>query len=202
MSFKKLVPEVVEALALVGIVEIPALCKPMFSAMKSGGHLFALAPKGSGKTDTAIVAAFNRVNRQHEGAPRVLFICCSIDEAIRVHERMSIVAKHLDVTVDLAHDKGNQVLQRNNIFDGTEIIVGTIKRIFDLYVQNGINVQLLDYLIFDDFELLLTQGKIMEIHRLTEGVNKTQVVCLANQNKVRIEQFFERSPLKFKLLES
>jgi superfamily II DNA/RNA helicase len=197
MSFKKIAPQVIQALALAEITGLSDFGKQLFTSIKSGGNVFALAPKNSGKTEAAVVACFNKVNTELDGAPRVLYICADVEEAIHMHELMSKIAFPLDVTVDLAHDKGDQVKQRNDIFNGTEIIVGNIKRIFDLYVQNGINVQELDYLIFDDLEELLTQGKVMEIKRLIDGMNKTQVICLANENTKRVEQFVEKLELVF-----
>jgi superfamily II DNA/RNA helicase len=169
--------------------------------MKSGSHVLANAPKDFGKTEAAIVASFDKVNQQMEGAPRVLYVCSSIEESIRVHEIMTRVAAPLDVTVDLAHEKGNQVQQRNDIFDGTEIIVGTIKRIFDLYVQNGINVKMLEYFIVDDFETILSQGKSMEIKRIIDGMNKARFVGLVNQKNARVTQFIESGTIPLKLVE-
>jgi superfamily II DNA/RNA helicase len=200
MSFKKIAPQVIQALALAEITGLSDYGKQLFTNIKSGGNIFALAPKNSGKTEAAVVACFNKVNKELDGAPRVLYICADVEEAMRLYELMTKVARPLDVTIDLAHDKGDQVKQRNDIFDGTEIIVGTIKRVFDLYVQNGINVQELDYLIFDDLEELLTQGKVMEIKRLIDGMNKTQVICLANEMNTRVEQFVGNVDMEFKLV--
>jgi superfamily II DNA/RNA helicase len=201
MSFKKIAPRVAEALQVAEITHLSEFGQQLFSAVKSGVHIFALAPIKSGKTTAALVTCFNKVNQQLDGAPRILYVCGSIDAAIGVHERMTPIATKLDVTLDLVHDKGDMVLQRNNIFNGTEIIVGTIKRIFDLYVQNGINVQTLDYIIFDDFDEILTQGKVMEVKRLIEGVQKTQIICLANEKNQRVSYFLESAPLDFKVFE-
>ena len=201
MSFKKLLPEVKEALKSIEILGVSEFGKALFSTIKSGSHVLALAPEKSGKTEAAIVACFNKVNKELEGSPRVIFICNSIDSAVNMHERMSQVAEQLDVTVDLAHDKGNMVQQRNDIFDGTEIIVGTIKRIHDLYIQNGINFKLLDYLVIDDFEDILMQGRVTEIKRLIESFGKTQLICLANGRSSRVEQFIGSVELDLRILE-
>jgi superfamily II DNA/RNA helicase len=201
MSFKKLLPEVKEALTSIDILGVSEFGKALFSTIKSGSHILALAPENSGKTDAAIVACFNQVNKQLEGAPRVVFICKSIDAAVKMHERMAKVAVHLNVTVDLAHDKGDMVQQRNDIFAGTEIIVGTIKRVHDLYIQNGINFKLLDYLIIDDFDDILTQGKVAEIKRLIESFGKTQLICLANARNSRVNLFIDNVELDLKVLE-
>jgi superfamily II DNA/RNA helicase len=200
MSFKKILPEVKEALAGVEITDVSEFGKQLFSTIKSGSHILAVAPKNTGKTKAAIVACFNKVNKQLDGSPRILYVCSSIDEAKKIHEMMSLVARPLDVTVDLVHDKGDMVKQRNEIFDGTEIIVGNIKRIFALYVQNGINFKLLDYLIIDDFEDILAQGKSMEIKRLIEGFGKTQLICLANERNTRVQQFVSSVELELKEL--
>ena len=201
MSFKKILPEVKDALALIEISDLSDYGKQLFSAIKSGSHILAIAPKNSGKTEASIVACFNKVNKEFEGSPRILFISKSIDAAVSMHEVMSKAAMPLDVTVDLAHDKGDMVKQRNDIFDGTEIIVGTIKRIHDLYVQNGINFKLLHYLIIDDFEEVLSQGKTMEIKRLIEGFSKTQLICLANERNTRVQQFASSVELDLKVVE-
>lgn len=201
MSLKKIPAKVAESLASVDITELSDFGKTLLSQIKSGGNIIAHAPENSGKSTAAIVACFNKVNQELEGAPRILYICGSVEDAISKHELMSKIANPLDVTVDLAHEKGDMVKQRNEIFNGTEIIVGTIRRIFDLYVQNGINIQLLDYLIFDDFEDILTQGKIMEVKRLIDGMNKTQTICLINQSNQRVEQFMQSANIQYKLLE-
>lgn len=200
MSFKKLRPEVKQALADVGLTGVSEFGIKLFSAMKSGSHILALAAKNMGKTETAIVASFDKVNQQMEGAPRVLYICNNVEESTRIHEIMTKVAAPLDVTVDLAHDKGNQVQQRNDLFNGTEIIVGTIKRIFELYVQNGINLTLLEYLIIDDLEEILAQGKVMEIKRIIDGLNKARFVGLVNQKTIKVEQFINSLPIDLKLV--
>lgn len=201
MSFRKLKPEVIEALHQSGISEISEFGEKLFKGIKSGHPIFAIAPNKSGKTQAVIVACFNKINQAYEGAPRILFVTSSVEESSRIYETMSKVSSSLDVTVDLVHEKGDQVKQRNDIFNGTEIIVGTVKRIFDLYVQNGINIQLLDYLIFDDLELLLAQGKKMEIMRLIDGVQKTQIICLANENSTRVKQFLELESIPFRMID-
>jgi len=201
MSYKKITPEIKEALAFGEVQEISTFGKQLFSSMKAGGHLIAYAPKDSGKTNAAIIACFNKVNAQLEGSPRVLFISHGIDEAHRVHAIMSKVAWRLDVTVDLTHDKGDMVLQRNEIFNGTEIIVGNCKRVYDLYIQNGINFKLLDYIIIDDFEDVLLSGRNMELKRMIEGIFKTQVIFLANKRHKRIDQFMENVPIDIRELE-
>lgn len=200
MSFKKIIPEVKEALERVEITELQGFGAEVFAGIKAGGNLVAVAPKNSGKTKSVVVATFNKVNQQYEGSPRVLLISSTIDEACRVYEIMNKVAWPLDVTVDLAHDKGDMILQRNEIFNGTEIVVGTPRRIYDLYIQNGINFNLLEYLIIDDFDEILVSGRQMEIKRMFEALNKTQLIFLASVYTKKMEQFVDSLELPFRMI--
>ncbi|HLU86359.1 MAG TPA: DEAD/DEAH box helicase [Taishania sp.] len=202
MSFKKIKPEVIEALERAQIVSLEAEAAQFFKAIKSGRPTFIIAPQHSGKTTASIVAMFNKINQEYEGSPRAIYMTSTIENAEQVHKRMSPVARKLDVTVDLVHDKGNIVQQRNDIFDGTEIIVGNPKRIFELYLQNGINLKLLDLFIIDDFDECMASSKQAELKRLIESLEKkTQLVILTNANTKKTEAFIDALEIPFSVIE-
>jgi superfamily II DNA/RNA helicase len=198
MSFKKLDQRILDAFEYGEITEISEFSNSIFTAIKSGSNLYVEAPASSGKTIAGIISTFQKVNKQLEGSPRVIYICSSIPEAVRVSEWMSKIAWRLDTTVDLAHHKGNMVLQRNEIFNGTEIIVGTIKRIYDLYIQNGINFNLLDCFIIDDLEEVMKENPQMEIKRMIEGLTKAQVVLMGTGKHSKIQPLLENLPIDFR----
>jgi len=192
MSFKKLKPEVVEALKSINIESLEDQAKQIFTTIKSGKNSWINTPAGTGKTTAATVAIFNKVNQEFEGSPRAIYMTDTIDKAEQVYKRFKIACRKLDITTDLVHDKGNMVQQRNDIFDGTEIVVGNPKRVFDLYLQNGINLKLLDIVIIDDFELCIQQGRQAEIKRLLESLEaKTQIVILSTEATKKATAFIE-----------
>ena len=80
------------------------------------------------------------VPQAEEGSPRALVLCLTDDDAKSIHEVLEKATKEIDLTIDLVFDKGSKLKQRNDLFDGTEVIVGTTKRICELYFQNGFNV--------------------------------------------------------------
>ena len=55
--------------------------------------------------------------------------------------------KKLNIDLDLILEKGNKVKQRNDLFDGTEVIVGTSRRVCEMYFQNGYNISKMKMLI-------------------------------------------------------
>lgn len=203
MSFKKLKPEVVEALKTIPIESLVDAAKTFFSTIKSGKNLLISAPVSSGKTTTALVSIFNKVNQEYEGSPRAILLTDTIEKAEALHKKIAPVCRKLDVTADLIHDKGNSIQQRNDIFDGTEIIIGNPKRIFELYLQNGINLKLLDLFIVDDLDECLSNHKQAELKRLIESLeSKTQLVLMTNVYSKKVETFVESLEIPLTIIET
>ncbi len=203
MSFKKLKPEVVEALKTIPIESLTTTANTFFSNIKSGKNVLISAPVSSGKTTTALVSIFNKVNQEYEGSPRAILLTDTIEKAETLHKKITPVCRKLDVTADLIHDKGNSIQQRNDIFDGTEIIIGNPKRIFELYLQNGINLKLLDLFIVDDLDECLSNHKQAELKRLIESLeSKTQLVLLTNVYSKKVETFVESLEIPLTIIET
>lgn len=203
MSFKKLKPEVVEALKTIPIESLTTTANTFFSNIKSGKNVLISAPVSSGKTTTALVSIFNKVNQEYEGSPRAILLTDTIEKAETLHKKITPVCRKLDVTADLIHDKGNSIQQRNDIFDGTEIIIGNPKRIFELYLQNGINLKLLDLFIVDDLDECLSSHKQAELKRLIESLeSKTQLVLLTNVYSKKVETFVESLEIPLTIIET
>jgi superfamily II DNA/RNA helicase len=92
----------------------------------------------------------------------------------------------------LVTEKGNKLQQRNDLFDGTEIIIGTPKRLYELYIQNGYNVGEISVFVVDDLDQQMKKGLNMQISRLTESLPKCQHVYLTNSTSdVRVQQYLE-----------
>jgi superfamily II DNA/RNA helicase len=201
MSFKKIKPEVVNALKFIEIEGLKDEVKPFFSTIKSGRHTMIVSPENTGKTTTAIVTIFNKVNTEFEGSPRVIYLTNSVENAEDVYKKVALVCRKLDITADLVHDKGNIVQQRNDIFDGTEIIVANPKRAFDLYLQNGLNFNLLELFIVDDFDKCIADKKQAELKRMIESLPaKAQVVLFLSKLDAKSSSFIDNLEIDFTII--
>ena len=200
MSLAKLRPELIEILPQKGISELNEFQLRILSGLRSGKHLRVEGPTGAGKTTAALVSVLEKVESAGEGSPRAIIICTDDKTAMALHKQLKEICRTLDITVDLAHEKGNKLQQRNDIFDGTEIIVGTPKRIYELYIQNGFNVSKLKLFVLDDAIELFKKGFKMQLSRLAESIPKCQQILLSYSFSDRrmeeyIDEFLHRSEL-------
>lgn len=192
MSLDKLRIELHEHLPKIEITTLNEFQESTIDQIKSGQNLLIEAPKGSGKTTLALLSTIQKIEEAAEGSPRALIVCAEDQRARDLHEKLKKVCKYLDLTVDLVVEKGNMLQQRNDLFDGTEIIVGTPKRIHDLYIQNGFNVSKLKLFILDDALELFKNGHKFRISRIAESLPKCQHLLFSfNFSDKRISEYLD-----------
>jgi superfamily II DNA/RNA helicase len=132
------------------------------------------------------------VPKAEEGSPRAIIIASSEQEAREIHELISLGTRELDLTVDLITEKGKKIQQRNDLFDGTEIIVGTARRICEMYFQNGFNISKLRLFAVLEMDVQMRLGLKGYILRLAESIPKCKQLLLSkNGEEYRIQEYIE-----------
>lgn len=192
MGLSKIREELHEILPDKGITELNSFQTEIIDALKSGKNILAEGPLGSGKTKAILLCLLQKITEPTEGSPRAIVVCKTSQEAYDLHAELEKICRILDITVDLAHDRGKMLQQRNDIFDGTEIIIANPKRLYELYIQNGFNVSQLKLFILDDAIEHFKDGYKMQLSRIVEILPKCQHLYFSNTfNDKRIEEFLE-----------
>lgn len=192
MTLSKLRAELVEILPDKGISTLNEFQTRVIDGLKSGKNLMVEGPEGSGKTTAILISVLQKIQEAGEGSPRAIVVCSTDQKAYDLHAELEKICRILDLTVDLAHDRGNMLQQRNDIFDGTEIIVGTPRRLYELYIQNGYNVSKMKLFILDDALDIFKNGYKMQLSRIVESLPKCQYLfCSHSFNDRRIEEFMD-----------
>jgi len=197
MAFKKLPETLVENLTLAGFEDFLPAQEELFRKIREGKNLIVINEGNTGFSTLMVMASIFKVPEPQEGSPRVIMICANDDEVIARAEEMRAWAKHMDLTIDLAHDKGHQVQQRNNIFDGTEIVIGTANRIYNIYIQSGLNLNMLKLFIIDDVNLSLKGKNLAHLARIGDSLPKCQVVIGAKEYDKKLEMLREHMQKAF-----
>jgi superfamily II DNA/RNA helicase len=132
------------------------------------------------------------VPHAEEGSPRVLLLFADDEKARTTGEFLKKSLRHLDLTVDVIVEKGNKLQQRNDLFDGTEIIVGSTKRICELYFQNGFNINKLKFFAAFDLNEQFRKSWRGQIIRIMESLPKSRIVLHGtNLDDERMEALLE-----------
>ena len=181
-----------EKMEELGFSQLNELQSEALEKFRAGKQLVIEASEGSGKSFFGALSLVQKIEVPTEGSPRGIMICLSDEEARATHAFLLPIAKAFDLTVDLVTEKGNKLQQRNDLFDGTEIIIGTPKRLHELYIQNGFNVGKISVFVVDDFDQQMKKGLNMQISRLAESLPKCQHIYLTNSvSDARVQQYLE-----------
>lgn len=132
------------------------------------------------------------IPQPEEGSPRAIILCTNDAQAREIHAQFVKLAKVKDLTVDLVVEKGNKLQQRNDLFDGTEIIVGTTRRMAELYFQNGYNIKKLKLFVVLGLDEQMRAGHKGYIVRLTESLPKCKSLFFsANTEEERVVSYLD-----------
>ncbi len=197
MAFDKLKETLAENLKEAGFQDFLPEQKKLFSKIREGKNLIVMSEGGVGLSTMFLITALHKVPEPEEGSPRVLIICATDAEAMARFEDLKKWSRHMDLTIDLAHEKGKQIQQRNDIFDGTEIVIGTTKRIYDLYIQSGLNLNLLRLFVIDDANQTLIKNNPGFLARFADSLPKCQILIGAQTYNEKLESFCEQIPFGF-----
>lgn len=160
--------------------------------LKKGGNALIKAAIGSGKSTSMLINALLKSPDSYEGSPRALLICSTLDNAFAVHKTLQKLTRRTEISVELIHEKGNMILERNALFDGADIVVATPKRLHDIYIQNGIHFNQLKFVAIDDLEAICANAAWnTALLRIAESLPKCQRFFYFEKEHPRMEGLIE-----------
>ncbi|PWH82688.1 DEAD/DEAH box helicase [Algibacter marinivivus] len=204
MPFKKLIEPLKDVLENKGFEAPLAFQKLILSRIKGGASLFCIAPKGTGKTTSIILSVIQKLKgKAFEDAPRALIFVKNKQAALDLELEFNAYLRRTDLRVYCAYDEKNIDDQRNEIYDGVDIVIATPKRLNKLYYLNGINLNKLQLFIVEDAEFLFTNNNLAEISRTPESIGKCQYLVFSTLFDSRFERWqdsfmYNAQVIKFK----
>lgn len=180
MNLKKLTPELVSGLNDLGYDKDP---KEIQSAsiphIKSGADLFIVAPEGSGKSTAIVIGIIQQLKKAFEDAPRAIIMATTKEKAFELEEQFDHLGKHTDLRVFTVFDRGILQYQKDMIYEGLDILIGTPKRLTELVKFTGIPLTKVNMFVVDDAETY-NLDKYAMIHRIVNAIGKSQIIMVAN----------------------
>jgi len=182
MPFKKLKPLLKDILEHQNIEEATAFQKLAIPKIKSGANVFAVGPEKSGKTTALILTTLQKLKdyEEHDN-PRVVIFVKDKSAALALEEKFEVYIKHMNLRSYSVFEEKAEKIQKDAIYEGVDIVIGTAKRLSKLYLANGLNLNDMTILIVDDAQELPRIDFAKDIVRISEAFPKCQYIVFSTK---------------------
>jgi len=161
-------PEIVSALADVGITHTFAIQELTLPIALAGGDLIGQARTGTGKTLGFGVPLLNRIEigRPAGGAPQALVVAPTRELAVQVSGDLAAAGSTLGARVLTIYGGRAYEPQVEGLRRGTDVVVGTPGRLLDLAQQGHLVLGGIQILVLDEADEMLDLGFLPDIEKL------------------------------------
>jgi ATP-dependent RNA helicase RhlE len=199
---KKMSKHLANALTENNILEPTVLQQKIISKINSGADLIIESEDHSGKTTALVLTTIHKLKEPFEDAARALIIVPSIDHAIEMENQFKLLAEGSKLRIHTAHEGGKIDKQNEDIYIGADVVIGTPKRIMEIYFRKNINITKVKLFAIDDTELVVKNLHQGYIHRLADSLPKCQHLIFTNVYSERIEAMIEKFMVAPQFIES
>ena len=146
-----------------GIESINDMQKAVINAAKNHKDIQVLSPTGTGKTLGYLLPLTQAIKVKHK-ASQALIICPTRELVLQVEA----VFKKMQTPISVTACYGGHPfsVERNNLSENPQIIVGTPGRLLDHFKRNTIDPETIHHLILDEFDKSLEFGFHNEMKRI------------------------------------
>lgn len=160
--------------------------------INGGSDLIGIGPKGCGKSSTIIISAIQKLVSAFEDAPRALIIVSDELKALEMKEQFKLFSYNTDLRSEVAFEGGKIDAQTEAIYFGTDVVIGTAKRVLEIYFRKNFNLNKIKLFVIDDAEMIIKNGLQGQIDRLALSLPKCQHLVFTNELTPKIEKLIEK----------
>lgn len=168
MSFQDfgLLPSVVQGVQAMGYVDPTPIQLRAIPPILAGKDVMGSAQTGTGKT-AAFGLPILTMLRSHGGC-RCLVLEPTRELAAQVETAFRDFARFMDIRVALVQGGVGFGKQRDDLRQGTDIIVATPGRLLDLLEQREASLKDIRYLVLDEVDRMLDMGFLPQVRKIVE----------------------------------
>lgn len=190
MPFKKLNREIQKQLLSKEINAPTPFEAKSIPIIKSGAHVYCVAPEGSGKTTTLILTTLQKLKFRAMGnAPRAIVLVENKDKAFEMSEAFESYTKDTNLRIYVAHAEEHVDLQKSEIAMGIDILISTPEFMRTLFLANGLATSDLQIFSVDDAEFLVDKKAYSAILSITQSIYKCQYVLYCQKLLPMLKRF-------------
>jgi ATP-dependent RNA helicase RhlE len=171
-----------------------------FNVVRSGKDVVGIAQTGTGKTFAYMMPILRDLKFSKQVNPRVLVLVPTRELVLQVVEEIEKIAEYINVRVLGVYGGTNINTQKMAISQGTDIVVATPGRLYDLALSRAVNLKAVQKLVIDEVDVMLDLGFRFQLLNIFDVLpNKRQNIMfsatMTDDVDALITDFF-RSPEK------
>tara|TARA_B100001063_G_scaffold114229_1_gene106734 strand:+ start:2737 stop:4074 length:1338 start_codon:yes stop_codon:yes gene_type:complete len=134
----------------------------------SGNNVVGIAQTGTGKTLAYSLPILQELNYSKSYKPRVLIIVPTRELVVQVVDQIELYTKYMTVRIAGVFGGVNIKTQQALLSEGTDIIVGTPGRLYDLILNRSLQTQDIKKLVIDEVDVMLDLGFRFQLNNIFE----------------------------------
>lgn len=129
-----------------------------FSVVLSGKDIVGIAQTGTGKTMAYMLPLLQELVFSKQIHPRILVLVPTRELVLQVVENIESFAKYINVRVLGVYGGTNINTQKQSCAQGTDILVATPGRLYDLALSKAVKLKEIKKLVIDEVDVMLDLG--------------------------------------------
>jgi ATP-dependent RNA helicase RhlE len=129
-----------------------------YPVILSGRDMVGIAQTGTGKTFAYLLPLLRDLKFSKEIPPRILILVPTRELVIQAVEQIGTLAKYLNIRIMGVFGGVNIQTQKQQLFEGTDILVATPGRLYDLVISGALQLKAVKKLVIDEVDIMLDAG--------------------------------------------
>ena len=141
-----------------GFINPTPIQEEAFSVILSGKDVVGIAQTGTGKTLAYMLPILQDLKFSDQINPRILILVPTRELVLQMVEMIEALAKYINVRVLGVYGGTNINTQKQAVAQGTDILISTPGRLFDLAVSGVLQLKAVKKLVIDEVDVMLDLG--------------------------------------------
>ncbi len=191
----KLSNQLVDAINELGFTQPTPIQKEAFSVILSGKDIVGIAQTGTGKTFAYLLPLLRDLKFSKQTTPRILILVPTRELVLQVVEQIESLTKHINVRALGVYGGANINIQKQKVLEGTDILVATPGRLYDLALSKVLQLKTIKKLVIDEVDVMFDLGFRFQVTNILDLIPERRQnimfsATMTDDVSVLIEEYF------------
>ncbi len=159
-----------KALKDLGLTQPTPIQEKAFPVVMSGKDVVAIAQTGTGKTFAYLLPILRQLTYSEQRQPRVLIVVPTRELVVQVVGEIEKLSTYMTVRVAGVYGGANINTQKQQVYNGLDILVATPGRLMDLFLTRILQFTSIQKLVIDEVDEMLNLGFRPQLLGLMEAL--------------------------------